>query len=195
MAHEIGVHLESVRSCGAMPRARIALVSRPVPGPNSTTGPRVRMQPAVIAARASQGDEGEITETCRGLLRSWRRKSVDSGDMMRPTVYGTCRADHLCVVMRRLGVILGIVFVVFVFLIGMGFKPQAKFDRGVDKGQNRVKGDNQRLGVVAKVERDGKALVGDGEIFEPVLDDDGHLGRVARAQPIGDLDPRQWCRR
>ena len=34
----------------------------------------------------------------------------------------------------------------------------------------------------------GEALIGDGEIVEPVLDHDGHLAGIAVREPVGDLD-------
>ena len=69
-----------VRFCGATPRARMAWVNWPVPGPNSATGPLAGPSPRVMA-RPSHRDEGASADTSRGFCSSWRRKR-NRGEVM-----------------------------------------------------------------------------------------------------------------
>ena len=85
--------------------------------------------------------------------------------------------------------ITAIAVILVLVIFDLGLEPQAEFDRGIDEGAQRIEGDVQRLGRIAKVQGDGKPLGPDLQAVEPVLDDDRHLVGIAVAQPRGHLDP------
>ncbi|MPL92607.1 hypothetical protein SDC9_38718 [bioreactor metagenome] len=87
------------------------------------------------------------------------------------------------------GLILVFLFVLLLVLVEiLRLEAQAELDRGVDEGVHGIEGDIERLGAVAEVQGDREAVIGDGEILEPVLDHHGHFLGVARLQPLGHLD-------